>query len=236
MDQKTLKTSLSQRIIIIVIAILLLGSTIFAYLFIVLNNGSSSSQNTDQIVADLTEKYDAKQAEINAASEPLSDQYFDTFKGYLKDAKAYNAASANAGGLKSEDLEVGTGKTLTEGDTNYLAYYIGWCADGEVFQTSFDNDDEPTKLKAPIDPSMGLIEGWNQGVIGMKIGGVRLMTIPSELAYGDDESAVCGANAPLKFIIMAIEDETVQKLSGELNDIYYDLLGAYYDQYGTGVE
>lgn len=236
MDQKTLKTSLSQRIVIIVIAVLLLGSTIFAYMFIVLNSGSSSSeQNSDQIIADLTEKYDAKQAEIDIASEPLSDKYFDTFKNYLKDAKAYNEANANSGGLLSEDLKVGTGKTLTEGDTNYLAYYIGWCADGEVFQTSFDSDDEPTKLKAPIDASMGLIEGWNQGVIGMKTGGVRLLTIPSELAYGDDESAVCGANAPLKFIIMAVEDKTVQKLSSELNDIYYDLLGAYYDQYTTGL-
>lgn len=237
MDEKALKTSWKQRIVILVIAILLLGSTIFAYVFIVLNGSSNgSSQAQEELITRLTEEYDAKGDEIEAAAVPLSEQYFSGFKGYLSEAKAYNSATANSAGLEIKDLKAGTGKALAENDLDYLAYYIGWCADGSIFDSSFnfkdeDTKTEPTSLKAPIDPKIGLVEGWNQGVIGMKIGGVRQITMSGELAYGDSNK-VCGGepNTPLKFIVMPIEDEKMMKLNEELNSIFLQL---YYAYYGT---
>lgn len=237
MDEKSLKTSWTQRIVILVIAALLLGSTVLAYVFIVLN-GSSSANDQEAMIAQLTDEYDQKGNEIDNAATELSAKYFNDFKGYLSNTKAYNSATANAAGLEMKDLKDGTGKMLAEGDTDYLAYYIGWCADGSIFDSSFkfENDDAttaPLSLKAPIYPGSGLIEGWNQGVIGMKIGGVRQITMSGDLAYGDNNK-VCGGepNTPLKFIVMAIEDSNMMKLNEELDAIWLQL---YYAYYGTAM-
>lgn len=236
MEEKSLKTSAWQRVVIIVIAILLLGSTVLTYMFIVMGNSNSSSSTTadDELVNDLIAQYDAKQAEIDEAAKPLSDKYFNDFKQYQSNVKAYNSATANSKVLETEDLKAGTGKTLEEGDTDYAAYYLGWCADGTIFDSSFNNDADTdistaTGLLAPLDPSGGLIEGWNQGVVGMKLGGVRQVTMSGDLAYGDTREICGGYGSPLKFIIMAIEpDETVTKLNDELNDIYLQLYMAMY--------
>lgn len=234
MEEKTLKTSVGQRIIIIVIALLLLGSTVLTYIFIVLgSNNSSSSATNDDKTEEIIAQYDAKQEEIAEAAKPLSDKYFNEFKKYQSNVKSYNSATANSKVLETEDLKTGTGKTLTEGDTDYAAYYLGWCADGTVFDSSFDVEpgvdiSTATGLKAPIDPG-SLIEGWNQGVVGMKVGGVRQITMSGDLAYGDTREVCGGYNSPLKFIVMAIEpDETLTKLNGELNDIYVQLYLAMY--------
>lgn len=235
MDEKSLKTSWKQRTVILVIAFLLLGSTIFAYMFIVLNgNSGSSASEQEALIEKLTAEYDAKGDEIEAAAVPLSEKYFGGFKGYLSEAKAYNSATANSAGLEIKDLKEGTGKQLAEKDLDYTAYYIGWCADGSIFDSSFNFEDEDTKknpisLKAPIYAGVGLIEGWNQGVIGMKLGGVRQVTMSGELAYGDNNK-VCGGepNTPLKFIIMPIDDEGILKLNKELDDIYLQIYYAYY--------
>ena len=229
MDAKSLKTSRWQRIGIIFIAILLLGGTVFTYLFIFMGSSSSTASDNEELIADLTAQYDAKAAEIEAAAEPLSDQYFDDFSAYLSEVKAYNSASANSEVLSAKDLKEGTGRTLEEDDTDYSAYYIGWCADGSIFDSSFDNSDDPTALNAPIDPSVGLIEGWNQGVVGMKLGGVRQLTISGDLAYGDTQEICGGYNSPLKFIILAIEpDAQLAQLQSELEDIYNQLYMVYY--------
>ncbi len=229
MEEKSLKTSVWQRVVILVIAFLLLGSTVLAYLFIVMSgNKSSSSAQNEALISELTTQYDAKSAELTEAIKPLSDKYFATLKGYKSEVKAYNAATADAAILEKKDLKVGTGKTLAEGDTDYLAYYIGWCADGSIFSSSFDNNDNPTALSAPFDPS-STIEGWKQGVVGMKIGGVRQLTISGKLAYADTQEICGGYNSPLKFVVLAIDnDEKISKLLEELNNIWLQLYMAYY--------
>lgn len=231
MDQKSLKTATWQRVVILVIAVLLLGSMVVTYMAIVMGGSSSgsSSNNTEELIAELTQKYDDKKAELTKAAEPLSEKYFGTLRAFQSNVKAYNAASATAAGLESTDLKEGTGKTLTEGDKDYMAYYIGWCADGSIFDSSFNDYENPTALKAPIDPSVGLIEGWNQGVIGMKIGGVRQITMNGDLAYGDTQEVCGGYNSPLKFIVMPIDyDKTIADLSSELDNIYLQMYYAYY--------
>lgn len=236
MEEKSLKTSPWQRVIIIVVALLLLGSTILAYMFIVMNNGSSS-QSSEEKISELSAEYDAKTAELNEAAQPFSDKYFSEMEGYKKSrVKSYNSATANSEKLKIEDLKEGTGRQLEEGDTDYSAYYIGWCADGSIFDSSFsyasdDTEKEtPTGLNAPLIATSSLIEGWNQGVVGMKLGGVRQLTIPSELAYGEttEGNHICGAsNSPLKFVVMTLEtDDNLKQLNDELTNIRYQLYTA----------
>ncbi len=228
MEGKTLKTSWKQRIAILVVAVLLLGSVVLTYMLVVLNGSGSSEANSDKQIAELTEEYQRKSEELEAAAVPLSDKYFSDFVKYKSEVKSYNSANANAAGLETKDLKVGTGRTLEEGDTDYSAYYIGWCADGSIFDSSFNDNDDPTSLKAPLDAAIGLIEGWNQGVVGMKLGGVRQMTISGALAYGDTQEICGGTNSPLKFVVFAIEtDAKLKELNEELDDIYMRLYYAY---------
>ena len=232
MDQKSLKTSWKQRVVIIVIAFLMIFSFGATYIAIIISNNnksSSSSDNTNNAELEkLQEEYQAKSDEITEYATTLSGKYFDTLKGYKSEVKAYNAATANSDGLKTTDLKEGDGRELKADDTDYLAYYIGWCADESIFDSSFDDAENPTALKAPLSAATGLIEGWNQGVIGMKLNGVREITIPGELAYGETKEICGGKNSPLKFVVLTFADEKMKTLESEANDILSRLYTAYY--------
>lgn len=82
-------------------------------------------------------------------------------------------------GLEYEELTVGEGETAEAG--HYVTvHYTGWLTDGTKFDSSRDRD-RPFKF----DLGEGsVIRGWDEGVQGMKVGGIRRLTIPSELGYG----------------------------------------------------
>ena len=242
MEEKELKTSPKQRFFIILIAVIMLGSMIASYAAIVLNNGGSgdgsgneSSEISEEKKAEYEQDYKKKAAEFSEMTK--SD--FDKFIQYKSEIAGYNETSANENGLKSRDLLAGSGEEVKEDGTNYLAYYVGWCADESIFDSSFDDSENPTGFSRALDPSMGLIEGWTQGVKGMKIGGIRKITIPGELAYGDSMEICGGTNKPLKFIVMAVEKtDSLAKLSEELEEAsmryQYSQYGIDYNNYASG--
>lgn len=236
MDQSMIKTSWKQRIGIIAIAIVLLGSTVAVYIAIVLSGSKSTSTGssgiTEEEIAALEEEYTTKQNQLNDLVQPYSDKYLAELTSYRSRVTAFNTAAANTGGIKTEDLKAGDGRELTSGDTEYMAYYIGFCGNEYVFDSSFDNYESPTSLVAPIDGA-GLISGWTEGVIGMHVGGVREITIPSELAYAGQ--AVCGdenTDNPLKFVVYALPEEYNSELitlNSEVINLSYEL---YYASMG----
>ena len=82
--------------------------------------------------------------------------------------------------LQIESLKEGTGAEAKAGNT-VTVHYVGTLTDGKKFDSSRDRGQGFTfKLGAGQ-----VIKGWDQGVAGMKIGGLRKLTIPPELAYGD---------------------------------------------------
>jgi hypothetical protein len=82
-----------------------------------------------------------------------------------------------AGGLKIWDVKIGEGEECKPGAFVSM-HYIGWRLDGFIFDSSVRKGD-------PLKMSLGqLIRGWQQGVPGMKPGGIRRLYIPSALAYG----------------------------------------------------
>ena len=235
MDEKQLKTSLWQRIIIIIVAILLLGSTVLTYMFIVMS-GNASKQEAEERLAQLEAEYSAKSDELQTVAHDFGEKYLKDLQTYQKSqVKSFNAAKVNnQEKLQYADLKAGTGRQLKEGDTDYMAYYVGWCPDGSIFDSSFDYaaDDTdkktPTGLKVPLVKPTSLIEGWTQGVIGMKLGGVRQITIPGELAYGDTDQYCGMSNAPMKFVVMALEvDATLDQAYTAWNDARINLSMAY---------
>ena len=82
-------------------------------------------------------------------------------------------------GLQYEEITVGEGDTAQAGQT-VTVHYTGWLTDGRKFDSSKDRD-------MPFEFSLGageVIRGWDEGVQGMKVGGVRKLTLPPELGYG----------------------------------------------------
>ena len=243
MEESATKTSAKQRIIIGFIALLMLGSFVAIYAGIVLGQRDTTDSIDPTKVAELKDAYDAKQAEVDEAAATLSDRYLEEMKGYKENnVRSYNSESINNAGLQTNDITVGDGRTLEENDTDYFAYYIGWCADESIFDSSLNNTDDSSSLKAPLDPSVGLIAGWTEGVVGMNIGGARELSIPGELAYGESREICGGTNSPLKFIVKAIErTEPLATLMDELTlaqnrYAYYSQYGVDYDDYLKALE
>lgn len=100
-------------------------------------------------------------------------------------------------GLQYIDLKVGTGNTVKLGDTINVNYN-GWIQSTEVrFDSSYiDNNGKPAQFTLT---SGGLIQGWIEGIPGMKVGGKRRLIIPPSLGYGDQANGPIPANATLIF-------------------------------------
>jgi FKBP-type peptidyl-prolyl cis-trans isomerase FkpA len=103
--------------------------------------------------------------------------------------------------LEKEDLKPGSGAAVKSGD-KVKVHYTGTLLDGTKFDSSLDRGD-------PFEFTVGtgsVIKGWDEGVVGMKKGGKRKLTIPSDKAYGKRGSPPkIPPDAPLAFEIELIE-------------------------------
>jgi peptidylprolyl isomerase len=122
--------------------------------------------------------------------------------GDLKDLKRKPAVKVPGGEppteLQSEDIVKGKGKAARSGDT-VAVQYVGVLFDGaQEFDASWDRGE-------PFEFQLGagmVIAGWDQGVEGMKVGGRRKLTIPSDLAYGPQgQPPTIPPGATLVFVI-----------------------------------
>lgn len=100
--------------------------------------------------------------------------------------------------LKIEDIKIGTGVEAVNGKV-IKVHYTGTLVDGTKFDSSVDRGQ-------PFSFTLGasqVIAGWDQGVLGMKVGGKRKLTIPPSLAYG--EQGIPGAIPPNATLIFEVE-------------------------------
>lgn len=100
--------------------------------------------------------------------------------------------------LTIEDLKIGSGCVVKVGDVVSLNY-LGALENGTKFDSSYDRNE-------PFETAIGVgyvIEGWDKGVIGMKVGGIRKLIIPYQLAYGD--IGIPGVIPPKSTLIFEIE-------------------------------
>ena len=105
------------------------------------------------------------------------------------------ASLALAAELGIEDLVDGTGPTAQAGDTVEVNY-TGWLeATGEKFDSSLDRNQ---MFVFPLGVGQ-VIRGWDEGLVGMRVGGKRRLLIPPEYGYGDRNVGPIPANSTMIF-------------------------------------
>ena len=114
--------------------------------------------------------------------------------------KVTGAPTKTASGLEYWDIKVGTGAVAQSGQ-HVKVDYTGWLTNGKKFDSSVGTGH-------PFDFMLGasqVIKGWDEGIVGMKVGGKRQLRIPPDLAYGKaGYSTVIPPNSTLIFDVRLV--------------------------------
>ena len=102
-------------------------------------------------------------------------------------------------GLQYIDIHEGCGATVAAGAT-VTVNYTGWVQGGAMFDSSLNSGRTPFQANL----ASGVIQGWQEGLVGMKVGGVRRLIIPPALGYGSQAQTGIPANSTLVFDISLI--------------------------------
>lgn len=163
---------------------------ILTFLFALLLAACGGNANVDNLTAENTDatntNTDVSNANIDASD---ASEFIDP------DIEIVETES----GLQYQDLVLGNGAVAETGSTVSI-HYTGWLIDGTEFDSSIDGG-------VPISFALGtgyVIPGWDEGLLGMKVGGKRLLVIPSTLAYGET-GAGGGLISPNATIVFEVE-------------------------------
>ncbi len=109
------------------------------------------------------------------------------------------AWEARAGGLEVQDVVVGTGEAVTDFATAEV-HYTGMLQDGSVFDSSLDRG-ETFSFRVGAHQ---VIRGWEEGLLGMKVGGTRRLVIPPALGYGSKSAGPIPPDSTLYFEVQLL--------------------------------
>jgi FKBP-type peptidyl-prolyl cis-trans isomerase len=166
------KTKRSTRIIILIIAVVMAGGFLGTYVLMILQQNEANDPNYQ---AQLQQQELQKEQE----NQPVDPTAFTTQDPVIE--------------LKIVDKKVGTGPEVKAGDTVRVHYKGTMAKTGVKFDSSYDRGE-------PITFSLNeVIEGWQKGIPGMKVGGERRLIIPSAMAYGETGNSGIPGNTDLVF-------------------------------------
>lgn len=179
------------------------AATFLAILFLVTSVGFS-------VLVIFQMKQDGKKAEETAAiqealakaqGQPDDACGTEPVSGDVIPAPEVYKPAADVTALETVDLEPGTGAAIAAGSCASMKYYGTLAADGTVFDENFSTADTYTFRVG----QGGVIQGWDQGLIGLKEGGTRRLVIPSDLAYGTSGNDTIPPNTDLVFVVKAVK-------------------------------
>ncbi|MDR1088154.1 MAG: FKBP-type peptidyl-prolyl cis-trans isomerase [Coriobacteriales bacterium] len=154
--------------------------------------------NADIVVNDMPEDvpYNVDMSLAETATTDTTDTTTDTTEITTDYSSPEGVSTALAQGLVIVDDTVGEGEEALPGSTVQV-HYTGTLEDGTVFDSNVEGDE-------PFSFTLGLgnvIPGWDAGVVGMKVGGTRSLTIPADLGYGATARDKIPANSTLLFTV-----------------------------------
>jgi peptidylprolyl isomerase len=117
----------------------------------------------------------------SASETPEPQQTTTSSELHRATSSESNRTMTQTNGLQITDETVGTGDAVKVGDT-VSVHYRGTLQDGSEFDSSYKRG-QPFSFKVGLNQ---VIQGWDQGLLGMKVGGKRRLVIPSELGYGPE--------------------------------------------------
>lgn len=180
-------TPRSQRIGILVIAIVMIAGTLGSFLVMGL------SINNQKIDEEQYVKENQQLLEQQKLVAQLNADNSEALVGY--ETRIFDPESVTK--LNVEVLTEGTGEAVKATDS-INASYFGWSSNGIIFDSSKKKNTEDTPATFPLNQ---VIQGWTEGLTGIKVGSVVRLTIPPEKAYGTYGSGIITANSPLEFIV-----------------------------------
>lgn len=156
-------------------------------------SSSSSSGGSSSASSSPTESASPSQSLVTTS---LTADQVEVKGGITQAPEITFPTPSSASELTTKDVVVGTGATVKAGDTITFSYTGVGALSGEVFDSSWDRGQPLTY------PLTNLITGWQQGIPGMKVGGRRILVIPSDLGYGATGSPPSiPADATLVFVV-----------------------------------
>jgi FKBP-type peptidyl-prolyl cis-trans isomerase len=178
-----MSTSKGERVIAFLLASLFLFTTLGAtgYVLWEINQGDGGLVQEDV-----------------AAPPPVEDTTQDCGQGQIapvdpRPVPTVTTAETPVAELETVDVRVGSGEPVQPGDCVTVLYYGTLAETGESFDGNYESG-------AAIELSLlGVIAGWQEGIPGMQVGGVRRLIIPAELGYGEQGSGSIPANSDLVF-------------------------------------
>ncbi|MFZ2560503.1 MAG: FKBP-type peptidyl-prolyl cis-trans isomerase [Candidatus Nanoperiomorbaceae bacterium] len=191
-----LSTPLWQRVSILVVGVVLVGGTIIGFI-------TSAAQSTNKNLDPATIQQQQDQKQQQEQQRQLLQQQAEEQKtmkplaGYDSQVSAFDAKSITS--LQVQTLKEGKGAALKSSDT-ISANYTGWTADGKIFDSTTKNGSSAS-ASFPLNQ---VIPGWTQGLTGKNVGGVYLLSIPTDLAYGSQGGQNGAPTGPLKFIVQIV--------------------------------
>ena len=112
--------------------------------------------------------------------------------------------------VTAEEVTVGEGLVAEPGDT-LTVHYVGTLSDGRVFDSSIDRN-------VPFSFILGVgqvIRGWDEGLVGMRVGGKRVLTIEPEYGYGEQGVGPITPNSTLIFEVELLDTQKAQQVQVE---------------------
>lgn len=191
---------LSKRIGIIIIGILMIAGTVLGMVTVIFGIQHPETDSSTIATNKAMEEYE-KQAEEYEKQVKEERKNLRALDGYDDKVSAFDADSVKE--LTVETLKEGDGATIGEGDT-VKVNYTGWMPDGTIIDSTKKNGSDASPASLSLS---SVITGWSEGLTGKKVGGVYLLTIPSDKAYGESGATGIPANTPLKFIVEVISIE-----------------------------
>lgn len=158
----------------------LIGASAFTIIVVVANATNKNSTDQSQQTSQNTQKSCTDTQTEQAL--PVPDIYKTT---------------STVSSLQKTDLEQGTGLAAKDGDCLVVKYYGTLASSG----TKFDENFTSSQAFAFTLGQGQVIPGWDQGLVGMKVGGTRRLVIPAALAYGSQGQGSIPPNADLVFVV-----------------------------------